>query len=244
MKAGRRFWLFVVLAPWFLAAVAARSPVQIATIDAADTVDIAPDESGKIVIEYYGDSTVWGYAPDKDGQRVAMPAPAVFAKALPNSAQYEIRNEGVNGSTACDLLNGKDGKHPQWRTQMAASKATYVIVNHAINDQWKYDVARYKTCLLSLARIAQKRGKKIIFETPNPTRDSGSGGLDVYVNAMREVATQAEAPVIDQYRYLMDYLQGREYETICPDGLHPSEAVYRLKGEYAARVFVEQLTVR
>ena len=34
------------------------------------------------VIEYYGDSTVWGYDPHTGGQ-VAKPAPAAFAEALP-----------------------------------------------------------------------------------------------------------------------------------------------------------------
>lgn len=190
----------------------------------------------RAVIEYHGDSTVWGYA-SGTGARVVRPAPVVFAETLAAVGAYEVRNEGLNGSTACDLLNGADGRHPPWSARMAVSKATYVIVNHAINDQWKYDLSTYKTCLHALARIARKHGKVMVFETPNPTRDSGSGGLDSYVNAMREVAILQRAPIIDQYRFLTDYLQGRSHESICPDGLHPSDAVYELKGKYAARVF-------
>jgi hypothetical protein len=192
---------------------------------------------GTQIIDYYGDSTVWGYATGV-GTQVAKPAPAAFAEALPASLKYEVRNEGVSGSTACQLLNGTDGKHPAWDTQMAASKARIVILNHAINDQWKDDLPTYKSCLLALAQTARKNGKKVIFETPNPTLNSGKGGLDTYVQAMKEVALQARIPVIDQYQYLTNYLQGISSYAICPDGLHPTDAVYILKGKYAAKVFV------
>ncbi len=190
------------------------------------------------IIEYYGDSTIWGYKTEVGGQ-VDKPAPAAFAEALAPLGRYEVRNEGVNGTTACDLLNGADGKHPPWPVQMNASRARYVFVNFAINDQWKYDRHTYQACLRLLARIAKQHGKQMIFETPNPTRDSGSAGLDVYVNAMKEVAWQEKVPVIDQYRYLSDYLHGQSVHAICPDGLHPRDDVYILKGEYAASVFLQ-----
>jgi len=193
------------------------------------------------LIEYYGDSTVWGYRSEVGGQ-VTKPAPAAFAEALPNPAAFIVRNEGVSGTTACQLLNGTDGKHQPWASQMAASSAKYVLVNHAINDEWKYDVATYKGCLRSLAQTAKQYGKQMIFETPNPTRDSGSWGLDVYVNAMKEVAAQESVPVIDQYKYLTDYLAGQSPYTICPDGLHPTDAVYIMKGKYAASAFTNLLT--
>lgn len=195
--------------------------------------------SGPPIIEYYGDSTVWGYASGTDGTRVANPAPAVFANALPARLQYSVRNEGVSGSTACSLLAGTDGVHQPWRQQMRQSKATYIILNHAINDQWKSSLDEYRNCLWSLARIARQSGKHVIFETPNPTRDSGNGGLDTYVSTMKAVALLEQVPVIDQYRYLTDYLQGKSLKELCPDGLHPSEDVYRMKGEYAARIFAD-----
>jgi lysophospholipase L1-like esterase len=196
----------------------------------------APAPSTPQLIEYYGDSTVWGYRSVSGGQ-VAKPAPVAFAEALPNPSAYVVSNEGVSGSTACGLLNGTDGKHQPWPKQMAASKAKYVFVNHAINDEWTYDVNTYKSCLHSLAQTAKQYGKQMIFETPNPTRDSGSWGLDVYVNAMKEVATQENVPVVGQYKYLTDYLNGQSPYTICPDGLHPTDAVYLMKGKYAASVF-------
>jgi lysophospholipase L1-like esterase len=184
------------------------------------------------VVEYYGDSTVWGYRTNVGGQ-VAKPAPAAFAEALPNPSAWVVSNEGVSGSTACELLNGMDGRHQPWASQMAASRAKYVFVNHGINDQWKYDLATYKGCLRSLAQTAKQYGKQMIFETPNPTRDN----VGIMATAMKEVAAQEGVPVVDQYKYLSDYLNGQSAYTICPDGLHPTDAVYVMKGKYAAGVF-------
>jgi len=112
-----------------------------------------------------------------------------------------------------------------------------VLVNFAIHDEWKYDVNTYKSCLGSLAGIVKQYGRQMIFETPNPTRDSGSSGLGAHVNAMKSAATAQAVPVIDQYKYLADYLAGQSPYMICPDGLHPTDAVYIMKDQYAAVVF-------
>ncbi|HYC43614.1 MAG TPA: GDSL-type esterase/lipase family protein [Noviherbaspirillum sp.] len=194
------------------------------------TTPSAPAEP--VVIEYYGDSTVWGYRTNSGGQ-VAVPPPSAFAAALPSPSAYVVRNEGVSGSTACELLNGADGRHQRWSDQMAASKARYVFINHGINDQWKMDLNTYKGCLRSLAQTAKQYGKQMIFETPNPTRDD----VGVMVTAMKEVAAQENVPVVDQYTYLRQYLNGQSVYSIVPDGLHPTDAVYILKGKYAAGVF-------
>jgi len=199
---------------------------------------VLPAQARRILIEYYGDSTVWGYASGSDAQRVARPAPQVFAETLRARVPVEVRNHGVNGSTACALLEGRDGKHPPWNEQMRDSAASFVILNYAINDQWQVDLATYRDCLRRLAQGARSNGKQVVFETPNPTRDSGAGGLDVYVEAMREVARQEDVPVIDTYAYLMRYLNGRNPVTPAPDGLHPSADVYVLKGRFAAQAFI------
>jgi hypothetical protein len=56
---------------------------------------------------------------------------------------------------------------------------------------------------------------------------------------MKAVALQAQVPVIDQYQYLTNYLQGSSPTTICPDGLHPNDAVYIMKGKFAAKAFLQ-----
>lgn len=212
------------------------SPPSSSTQPSTPSAPTTTPSTSPQIVEYYGDSTIWGYSSGNGGQ-VAKPAPAAFAEALPVSGKYDVRNEGVSGTTACDLLNGADGVHPAWSSQMSSSKAKYVLVNFAINDEWKYDMATYKSCMHSLAQTAKQNGKQMIFETPNPTRDSGPGGLDTMVAAMKEVASQEGVPVIDQYQYLTNYLNGASPYSICPDGLHPTDAVYIMKGQYAASVF-------
>jgi lysophospholipase L1-like esterase len=194
--------------------------------------------SASQVIEYYGDSTIWGWASGSNGVQVAKPAPLAFAEAFPTSPRQEVRNEGVSGTTACTLLAG-DGKHAEWNGQMTNSTATVVIINHAINDAKPgtgESVSTYKTCLLSLVQIAKSKGKRVILETPNPV--SAFSGLENYVAAMKDVAAKEQVSMIDQFKYLTDYLNGRDTAEITPDGLHPTNDVYIMKGKYAESVFV------
>jgi lysophospholipase L1-like esterase len=187
------------------------------------------------IIEYYGDSTIWGYQ-TYSGTQVETTAPEAFAAALPTSPiRYAVVNEGVSGSNACQLRDGTDGTHPDWITQMASSQASVVVINHAINHIGT-DIEAYKACLRSLAQGATARGKRVLFETPNPIT---SGGLGDYVQAMKDIAAQQNIPVIDQYQYLMEQFNG-DASRIAPDGLHPTEEVYVMKGRYAASVFVGQ----
>lgn len=190
------------------------------------------------VIEYYGDSTIWGWASGTNGGRVATPAPNAFANALPSTPQNVVRNEGVSGSTSCELLEGGYGSYPAWNNLMQSSDATHVIVNHGINDENELSEERYRYCLTQIAQIARANGKQIVFETPNPV---GDDRLVTYVEIMRSVAAAQEpdVPVIDQHAYLMNYLNGRSVGEIAPDGVHPNQETYIMKGEYAAQRFME-----
>ncbi|MEN3292567.1 MAG: hypothetical protein V7642_1820 [Burkholderiales bacterium] len=197
-----------------------------------------PKSTGGL-IEYYGDSTIWGWktnsADTSQGERVATPAPAAFAAALPTTPKYDVVNEGQSGSTACGLLRGEDGKHPAWDEQLDVHKGKWVIINHGINDQKAYSVDAYTDCLRQLVRKAKAKGRQVILETPNPIAPAS---LDNHVQAMKNVASQEGAKVIDQYKMLTDYLAGRSASEICPDGLHPTQEVYIMKGQFAAREFV------
>jgi lysophospholipase L1-like esterase len=122
-----------------------------------------------------------------------------------------------------------------WSRQMAESSARYVIINHGINDLLnRSGTARYQTCLQNLADIARSNGKTVIFETPNPIVPEGLGA---YVTVMRNVAIAKGIPVIDQYAYLMGVLNGANASQIAPDGLHPTQEVYTMKGRFAAGEF-------
>jgi lysophospholipase L1-like esterase len=180
------------------------------------------------IVDYYGDSTIRGYQ-SGTGAQVAKSAPQAFAEALSSSPAQQVNNLGVDGQTACQLFNGTD-----WAGTMASSNATVVILNHGINDATTgLPLSDYRSCLTDLARAAKSAGKRVIFETPNPI---DSGGLENYVSAMKAVATQENLPIIDQYENLIQ--SGRPIREICPDGTHPSDAVYIEKGRYAASVYV------
>lgn len=193
------------------------------------------------VIEYHGDSTVWGYRSNTDAELVDVPAPAAFAADLPG--YHEVRNMGVNRTTACDLLEGTGPydvlweQYTSWQDHMAVSDATVVIINHGINDMSAYDTTRYRSCLNQLVDVAQANGKVVILETPNPVADASDGRQIIdYVEAMREVAEQQGAYLIDQYAQLREEFEANPTE-VCPDGVHPSEEVYIQKGQFAAAEF-------
>lgn len=186
------------------------------------------------VIEYHGDSTIWGYQSETTGEQVPeqFRAPTVFANAI--REHHEVRNMGLNQTTACDLLEGTRGYEQPWAQYMADSDATVVIINHGINDIGAYDVIQYRRCLNQLVDIAQAESKVVILETPNPIGDSR---IDEYVAAMRDVADAQGVDLIDQYANLIDEFTANPRE-VCPDGTHPSEAIYAEKGRYAASQFV------
>lgn len=192
------------------------------------------------IIGYYGDSTIWGLKSRTAASpvQVATPAPVAFAQAVADTARHTVSNKGVTGSTACDLLNGNTqlGMNNDWTTEMAGSNATVVIINDAINDLSKGEsLNQYTACLNGLADTAKARGKKVIFETPNPVDNNG---LDAYVTAMKNVAAAKKIPVIDEYTYLNNQLNDTyTIRDMVPDGTHPSDNVYIQKGQYAAGVF-------
>ena len=197
------------------------------------------------VIEYHGDSTIWGYRTDTTGDRIpeVSQAPAVFAAALPD--YHRVENRGRNSTTACDLLrgegaysvsNGGQPPQPAWAEHMRNSDATVVIINHGINDlsrSGSSDVGTYRQCLNDLIDIARGADKVVILETPNPVSDTR---IELIVSAMREVAEEKNVDLIDQYDALLEDFTA-DPDAICPDGTHPTEAVYERKGRYAAQRF-------
>lgn len=184
------------------------------------------------IIEYHGDSTIWGHN-SIDGNRVTTTAPMQFSTAL--GGVYDVRNEGVGSTSTSDLLAG-DGVHAPWATYVNTSSAKVFIVNHGINDNYGGTTTpqQYKDNLITIVNLARGAGKQIILETPNPINSYPMGA---YYDAMRAVATELNVPLIDQHQYLMTYLNGQPIQDICPDGTHPSQATYILKGNYAAGVF-------
>lgn len=189
------------------------------------------------IIEYHGDSTIRGHN-SIDGNRVATPAPERFSLAL--GSLYVVRNKGFGLASTTSLLAGTVDQ-VAWATYVPASDADVFIINHGINDNYggTTTVNQYGLNLEAIVDIVRDANKQIIFETSNPVNSAPQLN---YVNKMREVAAALNVPLIDQHAYLMSVLNGAPVFDICPDGTHPSQATYLLKGDYAAGVFQTFLT--
>jgi beta-glucanase (GH16 family)/lysophospholipase L1-like esterase len=193
---------------------------------------------GTTIIGYYGDSTIKGWdATIGDGTVVATPAPLVMQNAL--GTGYAVNNRGVHGANTSELIQGIDGHDATWANEMANTSSQYVIVNHCLNDASAMSLSTYQANLRSIVDMARARGKTVIFETPNPA--DAIPALANFVNGMKSVAIEKTVPIIDQYAMLNSYMANNNIGlyTICPDGLHPSQATYTRKGQFAATRFLE-----
>lgn len=192
----------------------------------------APNGAAK-VIAFYGDSTIRGYKAHS-GAQVAKSTPQAFADALAAAPPYIVRNEGADSSRVEHLLAGADGRHAAWRTYLPSSGVDVVIINHGSKNG--NPVAQYKADMKTAVKLARDNGKFVILMTPSPISE---GGLEAYVDAMRQLAAEEKVPLIDVFRYLKDYMArtGSGINDIVPDGYHPADDVYVLIGRFAAQEF-------
>lgn len=188
-------------------------------------------------IEYYGDSIVWGWdgaQQETEGNwpRVAVPAPDTLASEL----GVTVTNLGNPGRLAETALDG-DYFLPSWNEQMAKSTATHVIIEYHSHDT-VYDCQRR---VEQLIQIALDAGKKVVVETIGPG-DHGANLTYQQITTCQIAAANAKGvPIIDQTAFLEQYMSdhGLGIYVICPDGLHPNQETYNLKGKYAAQRFSE-----
>lgn len=196
-----------------------------------------------VLIQYFGDSTVFGADPDNLSRQVPLTAPLAMEQSLEKKygSFIVVSNEGVSGTKADHYLSGNQNL---WQNVMRRSASSFVIVNWGINDAWfdpGVSIEVYKNELMDLFLAAKSTGKTLVFETPNPISESKkpfgdntkAERLKVLVDAMRLVSKEYGTPLIDQYQYVKS-IDG--WENLIPDGVHPSAELYKLKGEYAATV--------
>lgn len=197
----------------------------------------------KVLIQYFGDSTIFGANPKKLNCQVSRSAPSAMAELFEKKYGKTVLvwNEGISGTKADYYLSGE---HGSWQEIMGKSAANIVIVNWGMNDAWfdpGVSVETYKAQLAALADAAKSKGKTIIFETPNPISvdkkpfgdQAKADRLEVLISAMRQVAAEKNSPLIDQYNYVKSI---SNWKDLIPDGVHPKPELYRLKGEYSAMI--------
>lgn len=206
----------------------------------------APAAPRPVLIEAYGDSTMAGYSyptPNQPAVIVDDNQPAVLQATL--QARYgntvTVKNEGVSGTRAPQLIDGSDGAHLPWIQTVANSKAQIVIVNYGINDSvsWTTEsVDAYKNALRAIADVAVSGGKAIVFEQPNPICLPNSGNaeyktLATYAQAMADVATEKGVPIADNYAYVLSL---PNWQDMLSDCKHPKGALYELEAKRLAIV--------
>ncbi|MGN6085776.1 SGNH/GDSL hydrolase family protein [Trinickia sp.] len=183
-----------------------------------------------ILIEQYGDSTVYGQTNDARGNPVQSPqaAPVVLQGLLRTKygASVTILNQGVPGTSAEQLLNG-DGVHPKWQDQMAQSKANIVTIRFGINDSANGPgfvpmFSMYEDQLVSIAKAA---GKTVVLENSSPVMPAPYAALPQYAQATLTVAKTWGIPSVDLYGYLIAL---SNWDSMLSDGIHPTAVGYSI----------------
>jgi lysophospholipase L1-like esterase len=165
-----------------------------------------------------------------------------LAQGQPHAASrpgLSVANEGVSGTNTTMLLAGTDGKHAPWAQEMARIKSRTIVINHGINDR-AISVDQYKANLRELVTVAQKAGKIVMLETPNPageveTEMMRRNNFDVVAfearrQGMRDVAVHMGVYLCEQSRVPL------------VDGIHPTPEGYAIKAGRLAVCLADLMT--
>jgi len=204
----------------------------------------AADQPHRLVIEAYGDSTTEGWTVDNGvGRRTSKNAERILELSLRQEFGdvVTVVNYGVGGTEAADLLAGSSGS-PSWGERMARSPAEIILLNYGLNDAYYAQIQsskrpretpeQYAQILAQLAYIARRAGKTVVLEEPNPTCNlTRQAVLPSYVAALREMARRGSIPLVSQYDFILSL---PAWASLLGDCLHPSEALYNIKGRRIA----------
>ena len=193
-------------------------------------------------ITIYGDSTSVGV----DGSTLApgQPCPAPTA-ALPYGCTfapapgtyihipgYTVDIRALSGGSLLDRFNGAHGLLP-WADEMATHPGRVIVIALGINDSFStLDVPLYAATLASMVDTARAHGKLVVLQTEGPTFRATVAD---YMAAMRQVATDKAAPLIDVERAMAA-------RPLPHDGLHEDAQGYMLIGQLMQARLVEILT--
>lgn len=190
-------------------------------------------QSGTVV--YWGDSMVLGL--DANFNTGYIPPVTTFDDDLAN---FTASNEGVTDNTTTRTLNGTDTAHTALDTWLASHPCTYFICSLGYNDNYIDGGITPDQTRINLEAIIDKiraAGAIAILETFNET--DHEAGVSPHRDAIHTAATNKNVPIIDQYQYLYDYRIANNLGVydMYPNGYHPTQAVYTMKGHYAATRF-------
>jgi len=169
-------------------------------------------------IEMYGDSTTVGWDFEGKGEPYSLQA------LVPKNVT--VVNEGVNGMSAVNLLNGTDGKHLPWVQTMANSRADIVTINFGMNDVITTSLQDYGIYMRQLVDIARQAGKLVVLQQPNPTCAPPRMNLVQYVRELDGIAQEKGVPIVKQFDLILAMPNWRSLMTDC---IHPDKDKYPIK---------------
>lgn len=200
----------------------------------------ATPQPKSVLIEAYGDSTMYGFAATSMTTGAYTPdnAPFYLQQDLEGiyGAGVTVSDQGVGGKTLGELIAGTDGVHPTWAQQMAQSKAQIVIENHGLNDAYpaiNESADQFRADLVEFVSTARQYGKTPVLEEPNPSCDPLRSNLNEYVQKIDDVSAQMGVPLVQQYAYIQSLPSWQSYLADC---IHPNPAMYQIKAQREAVV--------
>lgn len=197
---------------------------------------ILPIFSHAKIIEYHGDSTVYGTSMVGGVyvNQVAFPVSVVLQGMIDAkcaAGAHKVVNKGIGGSSGRLALTTGIYAGQTFGQYMQTSPADIVITNWQINDvfipgnsQW---LAAYDHTQAS--RIVKSLGKIYIAETAHPLSYSAVHNdlLKAFASALVIVGGIENYPVIDQWTGINS---GYPYwNHHLPDGIHPAQSLYLYK---------------
>lgn len=203
-----------------------------------------------VTLEAYGDSTEYAFDSSNNGQ-VAIPPSTMLQNVLRayyGNTAATVVNRGINGYGTTDALL-------TWTSDMAASTAKIIFINYGINDMQgatspAISGEQYRQNLTVMVKTAREKGKSVILQTPNPVLSGGAlgsqlkaEGVKQFADIVRQVARELHVPLVDSFRMVEEYASaGNSMLGAFPDGLHPNQAMYKLKGQLMASVLLAPAT--
>jgi acyl-CoA thioesterase I len=236
----RAAWSRVLGATWLGIAAMSADAASHATHAAAGASAHAaatPASDRTIIIDAQGDSTMWGYQTSDDFKKswqTPNNPPALLQAAL--RARFGphviVQNNGVPGATLVDREKGVNGYGQPYAQFAATSPAHIVIVNFALNDadnHVKEPPAAFRAHLMRFIEQSQGAGRIVVLEEPNPVDYAVNTTIvPRYVAVVDEMAKHYRLALIRQYGYIGAM---HDWRSLLIDGVHPTDALYRLKAE-------------
>lgn len=193
-----------------------------------------------IIVECYGDSTMWGSIPGatttQDPKNSVAELQTTLNLLFPGLCT--TRNKAIPGTTLKKLLAGTDGGVGTFDERMAASDALVIYCNHCLNDcnSYQSDEREYKDNLYKFVNTVRKYNKIPVIVTPtiiSPTDDGKEyqqKRMPAFIQAQRDVATEMKVDLVDNFYY--SYKTSRYYKVtdIAGDGVHLTQTAYQAAG--------------